>query len=243
MSKNKTITIIFTLLLTLLSSSYSQTNWKSEVEYSGALKNAMQKGDISTKMDLSKLKNRENLYGIGALGNLKGEIQIFNSEPFNTFVDGEKNMVFDKSYKKSATLIVYTQVKKWKEIKIPNSIQTRNQFEQFLEKAAKENGLDTEKPFPFLINGVVKENDWHIIDWDEKEKKHSHKKHRESGLYGTMNDSDLEMIGFFSKHHKAIFTHHTTYMHIHYKTKDGKNAGHSDGFVLGDNMILKLPME
>ncbi len=241
MSKNKTI--VFTLLLTLLSTIYSQTAWKSEVEYSGALKNAMRLGDISAKMELSVLKSRENLYGIGALGNLKGEILIFNSEPFNTFVDTKKNMTFDKTYNKSATLIVYTQVAKWKEISIPNSIQTRNQFEEFLEKTAKENGFDTEKPFPFLINGVFKENDWHVIDWDENEKKHSHKKHRESGLYGTMNDENLEMIGFFSKHHKAIFTHHTTYMHIHYKTKDGKNAGHSDNFTLGKNMILKLPME
>jgi len=28
-----------------------------------------------------------------------------------------------------------------------------------------------------------------------------------------------------------------------YKTKDEKSAGHSDNFILGKNMILKLPME
>jgi len=30
-------------------------------------------------------------------------------------------------------------------------------------------------------------------------------------------------------------------MHIHVKTKDEKIAGHMDGIVLGEGMVLKLP--
>lgn len=49
------------------------------------------------------------------------------------------------------------------------------------------------------------------------------------------------MLGFYSDSHHAIFTHHTTNMHIHLKTIDNKIAGHIDGLELGKGMILKLP--
>jgi acetolactate decarboxylase len=236
------ISILALFTIIILSSGYNQTTWNNEVKYSGALSNAMIDGDISAKMQLSELEGKQNLYALGAVGNLKGEIQIFDSELFITFVKEEK-VVFDKTLDKSASLIVYTEVKEWKEIKIPNEIETREQFEEYLKSTAKKHGLDIEKPFPFLLSGTFKENDWHIIDWDENDKEHTHQKHRESGLYGTMKNTNFDMLGFFSLHHVGIFTHHTTNMHIHFKTKDNSSAGHSDDFVLENNMVLKLPIE
>ena len=49
------------------------------------------------------------------------------------------------------------------------------------------------------------------------------------------------MLGFYSNSHHAIFTHHTTNMHIHVKTVDNKIAGHVDGLTLEKGMTLKLP--
>ena len=51
----------------------------------------------------------------------------------------------------------------------------------------------------------------------------------------------MDLLGFYSDSHHAIFTHHTTNMHIHMKLKDEKIAGHVDDLKLGLNMILKLP--
>ena len=70
---------------------------------------------------------------------------------------------------------------------------------------------------------------------------HTHEKHKTSGLYGTINNSQVEMLGFYSNAHHTIFTHHTTNMHIHVKTADGEVAGHVDDMILGKEMILKLP--
>ena len=60
---------------------YDEVNYK--VEYKGALKNMMHKGDISAKADLKEIENLEHIYALGALENLKGEIQIIDSKPFN----------------------------------------------------------------------------------------------------------------------------------------------------------------
>jgi acetolactate decarboxylase len=56
-----------------------------------------------------------------------------------------------------------------------------------------------------------------------------------------MENTEVEMLGFYSDSHKAIFTHHTSNVHIHMRTVDDKLAGHVDDLILGDGMILKLP--
>ncbi len=212
-----------------------------KVEFAGALKNAMKKGDLTPKIKLSSLKNKENLYALGAIGYLKGEVQIFDSYPMNTFVNEDNKIEFDHTYDKDASLLVYAQVKEWVEYKIPNSIILRDQFEEYIEDVADKHGLDFEKPFVFLVEGKIKSNSWHVISWDANDKVHSHKKHVQSGISDTMRDTEVIMLGFFSMYHSGIFTHHTTSMHIHFMTKDKKISGHSDDMLLGKDMILKLP--
>lgn len=211
-----------------------------KVEYKGALKNIMHKGDLSAKANLTEIKNLKNLYALGAMENLKGEIQIFNSEPLNTYVkDGE--IKFDKSYFNKATLLVYTTVENWITVQIPHIIITMNNFENFIAQEAKKYDLDTKKPFPFLIEGIAKKINWHIIDWKDGDTDHSHEKHISSGLNGEIENKEVELLGFYSDSHHAIFTHHTTNMHIHMKLKNEEIAGHVDDFELGKEMILKLP--
>lgn len=219
--------------------SNKETN-KFNVEYDGALKNMMHKGDISAKADLSKLEEVEHLYALGALENLKGEVQIFDSKPYNTIVI-DSILTFDNSFKKKATLLVYASVSKWKSINIPDNIITYEQLESYIEQSAKENQIEIDEPFPFLIEGTPKSFDWHVINWKDGDTEHSHEKHIRSGLHGTINNRQVEMLGFYSDSHHAIFTHHTTNMHIHVKTVDNKLAGHVDGLILGKEMILKLP--
>ena len=217
----------------------NETN-KFKVEYKGALKNMMHKGDVSAKADLNDFETSEHFYALGALENLKGEIQIFDSKPFNTMVV-DSVLTFDNSFSKKATLLVYASVSKWKSINIPNTVVIYEQLESYIEQAAKENQIQIDKPFPFLIEGTPKSFDWHVINWKDGDTEHSHEKHISSGLNGTIKNRQVEMLGFYSDSHHAIFTHHTTNMHIHVKTVDNKIAGHVDGLTLGEGMTLKLP--
>lgn len=211
-----------------------------EVRYFGALKNMMHKGDISAKTDLADLKNIDYLYAIGALENLKGEIQIINGQSFNTRVSNNA-IIYDKSFDRKATLLVYAIVEEWNSFKIPNDILTYEQLEKHIASIAKQNGININKPFPFMIEGTAKSFDWHVINWKDGDTEHSHEKHIKSGLHGTVNNTKVELLGFYSDYHHAVFTHHTTNMHIHVKTSDNKIAGHMDGLKLGENMTLKLP--
>jgi len=114
-------------------------------------------------------------------------------------------------------------------------------LESFITRSAVEYGVDVNAPFPFLVEGTPKYFDWHVIDWKDGDTEHSHEKHIRSGLYGTKENTPAEMLGFYSNAHHAIFTHHTTNMHIHIKTMDNTLAGHVDDLTQGTGMVLKLP--
>ncbi len=225
--------------ITSCQTSNKETN-KFKVAYKGALKNMMHKGDLSAKADLKDFEDSEHFYALGAIEDLKGEVQIFNSKPFNTIVT-DSTLSFDNSFDKKAALFVYASVSKWTSINIPDSVITYVQLESFIENAAKKQQINTDEPFIFLMEGTAKSFDWHVINWKDGDTEHSHEKHINSGLNGTIENRTVEMLGFYSNAHHAIFTHHTTNMHIHVKTADNKIAGHVDDLIVGKGMTLKLP--
>ena len=205
---------------------------RCQVEYAGALKNIMHKGDISPQIYLKDLAKKKNLYALGAVGNLKGEIIILDGFPYVTSVE-DNEVLMDNSFDKSATLLVYSQVGQWKEVVIPPTVGTYKEFEIFVESAARKHDVDTSTPFPFLVKGIVEELDWHVIDWKKDDTVHTHEKHKKAGAYGTMKNENVVILGFYSKKHTGIFTHHSTDMHLHFKTADNKRAGHVDDLTMG----------
>lgn len=201
----------------------------------------MQKGDVSAKADLQELADLPHLYALGAVENLKGEIQVFDGQPFITSVENGK-ATLDNSFDKKAALLVWAQVDKWADFPVPNGIRSFEQLEAYIKKTADENGVDADAPFPFLLNGTARSLDWHIINWKDGDTEHSHEKHVKSGLHGTLENIPVNILGFYSAHHRTIFTHHTSNIHAHFKTENAPFGGHVDELKLGGNMVLKLPV-
>ena len=233
--------IVFLALSILSCGTSTDDSNRFRVEYKGALKNFMMKGDISAKANLSDFKETKHLYALGAIEDLKGEIQIFNGTASNTFVV-DSTLIFDNTFSKKAALLVYASVEKWNKIEIPENVSTVEQLEAYIEQTAKENRVNIEQPFPFLIEGTAKTFAWHVIDWADGDTEHTQAKHKNSGLRGTVKEAQVDILGFYSNAHHTIFTHHTTNMHLHVKSTDNKIAGHLDDLILGKDMILKLPI-
>ena len=231
--------ILAMVSITLLMISCIPETQDAEVKFAGALRKIMS-GNLEATAALDSLSKKENLYALGAFENLKGEIQIFSGEPFNASIASEK-VVLDTTFDKKAVLIVYAEVANWQNVEIPNEINSSIKLEGFIEEQAKALGINTEMPIPFLIEGNAKSLSWHVINWKDGDTVHTHQKHKESGLNGVEENKKVEIIGFFSKSHKAIFTHHSTFMHMHFKTDDGLLAGHLDDLEIGNEMLLKLP--
>jgi acetolactate decarboxylase len=210
------------------------------VEYAGALKNMMHKNDISSKADLLDLKDQSHTYALGAIAELKGELLILDGVPYMAFVQ-EGQLRIENSFEYEATLIVHTTVEEWKSYGIDTNVQSKEDLEQFVFETAEKEGLDVSEPFPFLVEGVADSLSWHVIDWPEGDTVHTHQKHVESGLNGVLDHIEVEILGFYSDSHHAVFTHHSTNMHMHFNSEEAAIAGHVDDLQLGEKMILKLP--
>lgn len=200
----------------------------------------MHEGDISAKVDLNDFRNTKHLYALGALENLKGEILILDSKPIISSVQNDQ-LSFSHSFDHRATLLVYASVKKWSLFNVPDQIKSYTELETFIEKTAIAHGINPEEPFSFLITGMAKSFDWHVINWPEGDTEHSHEKHIQSGLHGTLSNQQVNILGYYSRHHHAVFTHHTTNMHMHVLTADNTLAGHVDDSIPGPGMTLSLP--
>jgi alpha-acetolactate decarboxylase len=240
---NKLIHIIATTILILLASSCQSGDKKAiltEVKYSGALRTLMS-GNLEPVISLDSLSNKKHLYALGAVENLKGEIQIFDGKPSNSFVI-DTTLQIKASFNLKAALLVYAEVEAWDITKI-STITTKNDLEATIFETAKSNGINIEKPFPFLLEGTIASLDWHVINWKDNDTIHNHAKHKASGLNGTLKNREVQIIGFYSTKHKAVFTHHTTNMHMHFKTGDNAIAGHIDDLLLDHQLILKLPKQ
>lgn len=212
---------------------------EDEVSYSGSLSNIMA-GDLKGTIALRKFQGMPNIYALGAAEDLQGEIQIFNSQPVNSRKAGEM-LTLEKNFSRSAALLVYAQVEEWREIDIPSSIKIQSQLEIFIHQEIQKAGLDVQGSYPFLVTGNVVKLDWHIVNWDKSNTDHSVENHMKYGLNGVMSGAQVEIIGFYSRNHKGIFTHHKSNVHMHFRTDEAKLAGHVDDMFLGPNMKLKLP--
>ena len=211
-----------------------------EVEHFGALRKVMKSNDLSADVDLRDFANTSNFYAIGALENLAGEITIINSEPYITTVRGEE-LDLHQNFEFGAAFLVSAQVKNWQSFEIPINIKTLDKLDAFIVNKAVEVGIDTTYAFPFKLEGMSDRFSWHVVHWDLLDSIHSHIKHVQSGLNGVWMDQVVEVIGFYSNKHHGIFTHHSSNMHMHVRTKNNEVIGHLDDLVLGANMKLYLP--
>ncbi len=240
---NKSIYIITLTAIVIMVFSCQSKDKKpivTEVKHSGALRTIMS-GNIESVIGLDSLSNKKHFYALGAVEHLKGEIQIFDSKPSNSFVTDSSLQIKD-SYNLKAALLVYAEVEEWDTFKTENST-TKEELESTIFELAKKSGINTEKPFPFLLEGTVASLDWHVINWKDGDTVHNHKKHTEAGLNGNLKNRQVQIIGFYSTKHKAVFTHHTTNMHMHFKTDDNAIAGHIDDINLDNELTLKLPKQ
>ena len=233
----KNISLI--ILTVFILSSCGPTNDMWEVENHGVLREIMQEQKIGANADLKDFENMPNLYALGALEGLSGEILIVDGKPFNGIAN-QGNLVFDKSFDKKATLLVSSQVDEWEIITLKETFKNLKELQAMILAQGKATGIDVLKPFPFMIKGDFQRIDWHVINAKEA-KSQNHEAYKTAGLNGSEAYTDARILGFYSSQHEGIFTHHGSYVHLHFLSADESTMGHVDELVQLGVVELFLP--
>jgi acetolactate decarboxylase len=221
------------------------------VEYVGAQRDVFKTGKATSVVSLEELAGRKNLYAMGPIDGLDGEITIFDSKPYITQVRGDDYTV-DKTFKHGAFFLVWTEQQNWTDIPLPATVKGYVDLQRFVKEAAQKSGIDATKPFPFLLSGAPAEIKWHInVDRTEGKPITKESFYKSKQPFVTKNEP-VDIIGFYAEHRDGIFLPKYTsvikegsgmenHLHIHLVSKTSKAAGHIDDISFGDGMVLRLP--
>ena len=209
-----------------------------EVKTAGELKKIMREGNLSAHISLDTLLTNPHMYGLGPADGIKGELLIIDSKAFWCKVENEKiNTSMNNNAK--AAMLVYAQVPAWKSVTITDEVKDYAALEKLVEKFSLQNGQSLDIPFPFMIKGIANSASWHVINWKEGVT-HTFDNHKQFAKYGSFNNEEVTILGFYSNKHHSIFTHHTTNMHIHVTDKKNTTVGHLEEILAAANTLTLL---
>jgi acetolactate decarboxylase len=231
------ITLGFLLLmknLTLL----SQTPCH-DFTITGDLKSVMKKGFLHGNIYIDTI-NKDHLYGMGPIAYLKGEITILNGTSYISTITDDSMMKIVETFDVRAPFLGYAHIANWDTLAIPDSVVTLKQLEVYLERLTQE----ADCPFFFQIKGVVAKALIHVVNLPEGSIIRSHDDAQSGKKSDYIIDKEVDILGFFSKNHTSVFTHHDSFLHMHLITKDLQHMGHIDDLILrkGGHTLL-LPKE
>ena len=227
-------------ILTLTNCMTKAQQTTNEVKIVGQMKNVMWKGQLYGNINLDTIAEKTNLYGLGPVEYLAGEILIIDGKSYKSIVTSDSTMKVEETYKIKAPFFGYATISKWTEQNLPDSVQTIQQFELYLDNITK----SSPRPFMFKISGTVEQATIHIVNLPKGSEVSSPDEAHEGQKNYELKNEQSEIIGFFSTEHKAILTHHDTYLHMHLITKDRQKMGHLDEVLFKKGMMkLYLPTE
>jgi len=221
------------------------------VEFAGAQKDIFATGKAERVMGLQELAGTKNLFAIGPVEGLDGEITIFNSQPYISQVRGNDFEVHN-SFDYGAIFLVWSAQAEWRDIAIPETVKGYLDLQDFVKEQALAAGIDNGKTFAFQLVGTPVEIKYHInVDRTEGQLI-TEELFKKSKAGFVIKNEPVDIIGFYSENHPGVFitkaapaikpdSGRQNAIHIHAVSKVGKATGHIDDLTLGQGMILRLP--
>jgi acetolactate decarboxylase len=208
-----------------------------KVAWEGALRH-FHHGDVSGRVDLQHFSGRPDVIAVGPVGELDGEVTAIDGRWFITRMrDGQP--VTTAETETHAGFLVWADVPAWRApVEIDTTVSSHRELEVLIGDLAEAAALDTDTPFPFRVQAVASSLDWHVLapprDGQEQ------RGHLDSAFKQRLEQVEVELVGFFSRHHAGVFTHRDSWAHIHVILPNG-HAGHVDAIELEAGARLMLP--
>lgn len=241
MTKIKFKTTLLGLTILILASCTTKAQQTTnDVKIVGEMKNVMWKGQLYGNIKLDTIANKTSLYGLGPVEYLAGEILIINGKSYKSTVTSDTSMKVEETYDIKAPFFGYANISKWTKQTLPESIQTIQQLETYLDKVT----TNSPRPFMFKLTGIVEQATIHIVNLPKGSKVSSPGEAHKGQKNYELKNEPADIVGFFSTEHKAIFTHHDTFLHMHLMTANKQKMGHLDEVLFKKGtMKLYIPTE
>lgn len=196
-------------------------------------------GDLRGHVDLETLSSVPHLYALGPLEELRGEVSIFASEPSIARIERE-TVVTAATWSARACFLVWAQVPVWSERAADAIPAGLGGVEREVVALAREAGLDPDRPLPFRLHATAAEATFHVLDKRDG-LPHDPERHEHAKVRRTLQHATIELVGFYSRQHRGVFTPSESNVHVHLRTEDGRISGHLESIDLAPGARIAVP--
>ena len=213
-------TYLFTLLIFLTHFSMAQLNHVGSMS-------EMADSNFKGTVYLDTLSEKNNLYGLGPYGPMRGEITIMNGIPMNSSVQPDGSHLVTQTWKTDSPFFVYTNVSRWKSVRFSGQLNSLKSIEKAVETFAVKKGIQS---FAFMVEGNFDQLELHVVMPRSKDVQ-GYVEGRTSAKYSYENIEGT-LVGFYSTDGYGIYTPKSSPLHIHFVSKDHTIMGHLNNSLL-----------
>jgi acetolactate decarboxylase len=218
--------------------------WDGEIHSYGSLRAMYHEGQIGSVVTMDAMLPDPDLYAVGALAGLDGEITVIAGDVYLSYPDGSATTKVERTdwSDAEATLLVAARVPAWISFSIKDPIRFEDLDEAIAELAASA-GMNAHDRFPFLLEGEFEDLQIHVIDGSRlTEGGASHEDHLEASTRISADHATATLVGFYSTRDQGVFTHRESTTHIHCVLGKPLAAGHLDHVVIPAGAKAKFPV-
>jgi len=187
-------------------------------------------GKSTTPVSLNRFAGLESLYAVGPLEQGRGEVSIFDSVTLISQVNEAKGNV-PAGHDYHAGFLVYAIVENWRRATVRERVGNEQCLKEQLLLLAVESGIDVDQPFPFLLQCHVAQAAFHVLCNKSDDDAYNPQLHEKSKIRFPIADESVEIVGFFSRRHRGVFTPHDSDFHMHVRTLNNRVSGHPNAFT------------
>lgn len=217
--------------------------WHGDIERWGTLREALRDGEDQARVDVADVA-RKNVYAVGALEGLRGEITVVDGEVWISEGD-VKSPVTTRGATTSAkaTVLFAAEVREWREFVVGMDVDP-SELDAYIASQAHAAGIDTRKPFPFVVEGGLRHLQMHVIAGECPIRARMLGQEMTSPAYQFHGESvDGRLVGVYATDSSGILCHMGSRTHVHaLLERDGALTGHAETVGLAKGALLKLPI-
>ncbi len=217
--------VILLMVLICLSFFYftHKTEPNSQIKVAGKMSEVMWHGLLEKRIDTDTL-NSPKTYGIGPMAYLEGEVLVMEGQTYISKVLDSSTIAATEVSGTGAPFFVYITDSDLKEVSLPLADYDLDSIEAYLNKAYAK----YDHPLLVRIDGDFDSLIIHAVNLP-KGKTVSNPEQAHEGLTKIQYPKTQgSLIGFFSRKHQSIFTHHDSFFHAHFISEDKSIMGHVD---------------
>jgi len=217
--------------------------WRGEVTVHGALRAMFHEGQIGTMATLDTLLPNPDLYAVGALADLAGEVTVVGGKVYLSYPEGPEETRTETSFESNAgvALLVVTEVPVWHSVRVEEAIPFE-QLDDTIARLAASAGINVDERFVFLLVGDFEDLQWHVIDGSRLTAGgSSHDDHRAASVQARLDRVSATLVGFYSDGDQGVFTHMGSRTHVHCALDRPLSAGHVDHVSIPAGATIKFP--